>query len=41
MTLLRELKEANDAMLKAIDTVVRARHTQAYQQRIRALGAAI
>ena len=40
MTLLRELKEANDAMLKAIDTVVRARHTQAYQQRIRALGAA-
>jgi hypothetical protein len=41
MTLLRELKEANDAMLKAIDTVVRARHTQAYTQRIRALGAAI
>jgi hypothetical protein len=41
MTLLRELKEANDATLKAIDTVVRARHTQAYQQRIRALGAAI
>jgi hypothetical protein len=40
MTLLRELKEANDAMLKRIDTVVRARHTQAYQQRIRALGAA-
>jgi hypothetical protein len=40
MTLLRELKEANDAMLKAIDTVVRARHTHAYQQRIRALGAA-
>jgi hypothetical protein len=41
MTLLRELKEANEPMLKAIDTVVRARHTQAYQQRIRALGAAI
>jgi hypothetical protein len=40
MTLLRELKEANEPMLKAIDTVVRARHTQAYQQRIRALGAA-
>jgi hypothetical protein len=40
MTLLRELKEANDATLKAIDTVKRARHTQAYQQRIRALGAA-
>jgi hypothetical protein len=40
MTLLRELKEANDATLKTIDTVVRARHTQAYQQRIRALGAA-
>jgi hypothetical protein len=40
MTLLRELKEANDAMLKAIDTVVRARHTQSYQQRIRSLGAA-
>ena len=41
MTLLRELKEANEPMLKAIDTVVRARHTQAYTQRIRALGAAI
>jgi len=41
MTLLRELKEANEPMLKAIDTVVRARHTQAYQQRIRSLGAAI
>jgi hypothetical protein len=41
MTLLRELKEANDGTLKSIDTVVRARHTQAYQQRIRALGAAI
>jgi len=41
MTLLRELKEANEPMLKAIDTVVRARHTQAYQQRIKALGAAI
>lgn len=41
MTLLRELKEANEATLKAIDTVVRARHTQAYQQRIRSLGAAI
>jgi hypothetical protein len=40
MTLLRELKEANEPMLKAIDTVKRARHTQAYQQRIRALGAA-
>jgi hypothetical protein len=41
MTILRELKEANDPMLKRIDTVVRARHTQAYQQRIRALGASI
>jgi hypothetical protein len=41
MTLLRELKEANDGTLKSIDTVVRAKHTQAYQQRIRALGAAI
>jgi hypothetical protein len=41
MTLLRELKEANDGTLKSIDTVVRARHTQAYQQRIRSLGAAI
>ena len=40
MTLLRELKEANDATLKAIDTVKRARHTQSYQQRIRALGEA-
>jgi hypothetical protein len=41
MTLLRELKEANEPMLKAIDTVVRARHTIAYSKRIKALGAAI
>jgi hypothetical protein len=29
MTILRELKEANEATLKSIDTVVRARHTMA------------
>lgn len=40
MTILRELKEANEATLKSIDTVVRARHTMAYQKRIKALGAA-
>jgi len=41
MTILRELKEANEATLKSIDTVVRARHTMAYQKRIKALGATI
>jgi hypothetical protein len=40
MTILRELKEANEGTLKAIDTVVRARHTIAYTKRIKALGAA-
>jgi hypothetical protein len=41
MTILRELKEANEPRLKSIDTVVRARHTMAYQKRIKSLGAAI
>jgi hypothetical protein len=41
MTILRELKEANEATLKSIDTVIRARHTMAYQKRIKALGATI
>jgi hypothetical protein len=41
MTILRELKEANEPTLKSIDTVVRARHTMAYQKRIKALGATI
>lgn len=41
MTLLRELKEANEDVLKSIDTVVRARHTIAHQKRIKALGAAM
>ena len=39
MTILRELKEANEATLKSIDTVLRARHTKAYLDRIKALGA--
>jgi hypothetical protein len=40
MTLLKEFKEANEATLKGIDTVVRSVHTAAYQKRIKALGAA-
>jgi hypothetical protein len=40
MTILKELKEANEATLKGIDTVVRSTHTAAYQKRIKALGAA-
>lgn len=40
MTALREFKEANEATLKGIDTVVRSVHTAAYQKRIKALGAA-
>jgi len=40
MTILKELKLANDAMLKSIDTVKRARHTTAHLQRLKALGAA-
>jgi hypothetical protein len=41
MTILKELKLANDATLKSIDTVKRARHTTAHLQRLKALGAAI
>jgi hypothetical protein len=40
MTILKELKLANEAMLKSIDTVKRARHTTAHLQRLKALGAA-
>jgi len=40
MTALREFKQANEATLKGIDTVVRSVHTAAYQKRIKALGAA-
>ena len=40
MTILKDLKLANDAMLKSIDTVKRARHTTAHLQRLKALGAA-
>lgn len=40
MTILREFKEANEDTLKRIDTVVRVRHTAAYSQRLKALGAA-
>ena len=39
MTILKELKLANEAMLKSIDTVKRARHTAAHLQRLKALGA--
>jgi hypothetical protein len=41
MTILKELKEANDATLKAIDTVVRSVHTAAHLKRIKSLGATI
>jgi len=40
MTILKELKEANDATLKGIDTVVRSIHTAAHLKRIKSLGAA-
>jgi len=41
MTILKNLKLANDATLKSIDTVKRARHTTAHLDRLKALGAAI
>ena len=41
MTILKNLKLANDATLKSIDTVKRARHTTAHLERLKALGAAI
>lgn len=40
MTKLRELKEANEATIKRIDTVKRIRHTANYSKRLAALGAA-
>ena len=40
MTILREYKEVNEETLKRIDTVLRVRHTAAYSQRLKALGAA-
>jgi len=40
MTILKELKLANEATLKSIDTVKRARHTTAHLDRLKALGAA-
>jgi hypothetical protein len=41
MTILKNLKLANDATLKSIDTVKRARHTTAHLDRLKALGAAL
>lgn len=40
MTILREFKEANADTLNRVDTVKRVRHTAAYSQRLKALGAA-
>jgi hypothetical protein len=40
MTILKELKLANEATLKSIDTVKRARHTASHLQRLKSLGAA-
>jgi hypothetical protein len=40
MTILREFKEANAETLQRVDTVKRVRHTAAYSQRLKALGAA-
>jgi len=40
MTKLRELKEANEGLLKRCDVVWKAKHLAGYQQRLRALGAA-
>jgi len=39
MTKLRELKEANEEMLKRVDAPKKVRHIAAYQQRLRSLGA--
>ena len=41
MTILKELKLANEALLNSIDTLKRARHTAAHLQRLKALGAAL
>ena len=40
MTILRELRECNEATLKRVDTVKRVRHTVNYNSRLKALGAA-
>ena len=39
MTKLRELKEANEGLLKRVDVVWKTRHVAGYSQRLRALGA--
>lgn len=39
MTKLRELKEANEGLLKRADVVWKTKHLAGYQQRLRALGA--
>lgn len=39
MTILRELKEANESTINRVDTVKRIMHTANYSKRIRALGA--
>lgn len=39
MTKLRELKEANEGLLKRVDVIWKAKHLAGYQQRLRALGA--
>lgn len=39
MTKLREFREANDAVMKRIDSIKRIRHTAAQQKRLAALGA--
>jgi len=40
MTILRELRECNEATLKRVDSVKRVRHTVNYNSRLKALGAA-
>lgn len=40
MTRLRELREANDEMMKRVDPIKRVRHVAAQQKRLAALGAA-
>lgn len=40
MTILRELKECNETVMKRIDMVARIRHTASYSKRLAALGAA-
>jgi len=40
MTILRELRECNEATIKRVDSVKRVRHTVNYNSRLKALGAA-